>query len=543
MNYLDDSSLGNFYQFPSWPTTITRSQTSLPNKNTNHMFKLRIDNRNQIETLSKTRLSRHNAMIARELRVFSPPPLHQPTPTPDICSTIDQSSLISSNYLPCHLKPIRVKSATLSVPVNTNSEEILLKNFPKQTHERRKLMQERIRQKQQTLKHAQADSDTWFQLRESLAELKRLATNEDVLVDPTTSIFNCDGFSFEALKQVINQQSQEIKVNKPKHESGKYSSMNTAPSSKIIRTPTMMPTSQNSLSRSRIKRRSTETYPHSTFELLTVATKPLHSPMLTANNHSIKTKTKQLQSSSATSRRIRSASPSIVIPSIIGKHVQLLASDVSNNDDSLVSPIPSPRYQDLKQEEESEKAAGPACPESSNCSEILSSVSLKSKIKLKPQISRCHSAMEIKSSFNKNYPRFILITDQEHQIESWYHQYPFILSDDLLQSFQSKSLNKTTTLAYFIDDYQQFINSNITTKTILQGKPFHINNDWKKYDLIFISNNIYQDIIIYLQTIINLIIKSSGKIIHIYQINHHEDLKTQVRYICKQLNQQIFSHV
>ncbi|CAF3907759.1 unnamed protein product, partial [Rotaria sp. Silwood1] len=101
------------------------------------------------------------------------------------------------------------------------------------------------------------------------------------------------------------------------------------------------------------------------------------------------------------------------------------------------------------------------------------------------------------------------------------------VSDDLRQSFQSKSSNKITTSAYFIDDYQQFINSNTTPKTILQSKPFHINNDWKKYDLIFVSNNIYQDIIIYLQTIINLIIKSSGKIIHIYQLNHHEDLKTQ----------------
>ncbi|CAF1018868.1 unnamed protein product [Rotaria sp. Silwood1] len=220
MNYLDDSSIGNFYQFPSWSTSITRSHTSLPNKSSNHMFKLRIDNRNQIENLSKKSLHRHNTIISRDSRSFSPPPLYQPTPTPDICSIIDQSSFNSSNHPPGHLKPIRVKSASLAVPININSEEILLKNFPKQTHERRKLMQDRIRQKQQTLKHAQADSDTWFQLRESLVELKRLATNEQVLVDPTTSIFNCDGFSFEALKQVVNRQSEDMKINKFKHASG-----------------------------------------------------------------------------------------------------------------------------------------------------------------------------------------------------------------------------------------------------------------------------------------------------------------------------------
>ncbi|CAF1018886.1 unnamed protein product [Rotaria sp. Silwood1] len=319
--------------------------------------------------------------------------------------------------------------------------------------------------------------------------------------------------------------------------------MNATPSSNITRTPTMTSVPQNFLSRSRIKRRSTETYPHLNFEPLTVATKPIHSPLLTANNYSLKPKTKQIKPPSA---RIRSASPSIVIPSITEKRVQLLTSEASNNDDPLGSSIYSPQFEDVQQQQqqqETDKTVGPVVCESSNCSEVVSNVSLKSKIKLKPQISRCRSAMETKSPLNKSYPRFILITDEEHRIESWYYQYPFIVSDDLLQSFQSKSLNKITTSAYFIDDYQQFINSNTTTKTILQSKPFHINNDWKKYDLIFVSNNIYQDIIIYLQTIINLIIKSSGKIIHIYQLNHHEDLKTQVRYICKQLNQQIFSHI
>lgn len=180
----------------------------------------------------------------------------------------------------------------------------------------------------------------------------------------------------------------------------------------------------------------------------------------------------------------------------------------------------------------------------SNGSEVLSNISVKSKIKLKPQVPRCRSAMEPKSLnlLNKDYPRFILITDEEHRIESWYHKYPFIISDDLLQSLQSKQ-NKATVSAYFTDDNEYFLDSHITTKTYLQSKLFHIDSDWKKYDIIFISNNIYQQIIIYLQTIINLIIKSSGKVIHIYQINHREDLKKQIRYIVTQLKQRIFSHV
>ncbi|CAF3797219.1 unnamed protein product [Rotaria socialis] len=543
MNSFDDSSVDNFYQFPSWSTSLTRSHTILSSKTTHNRFKLRIDNRSQFGDTSKQYLSRQNVRFLTESsRIYSPPPLHQPTPTPDLCSTIDQASSHSSNYQARHLTPIRVKSAMLTVPIKSNSEETLSKNFPKQIHERRKIMQDRLRQKQLTQRFVEADTDTWFQLRESLAELKRLAKNDELLVDPTTSIFNCDGFSFEALKQVVDTQLEGQKVCNLKYESGKYQSINSTAASNI-RLPTKLRPSKNPLSHSQLKRRSTETYPHSAFEPLVVAAKPIHSLLLNTNTHSSKTtKRKQAKPPATAPARVRSPSPSIIIPSISEKYVQLLTSNLSTNDDPRVSSTPSPDLQNIRKEDE-EKPSGRLISQTSNCSEVLSSVPLKSKIKLKPQVPRCHSAMEMKCSFlsNKNYPRFILITDEEHRIESWYHQYPFILSDDLLQSFQSKP-NNSTISAYFIDDNQHFLNSNVTTKTFLQGKLFHINNDWKKYDLIFISNNIYQQIIIYLQTIIDLTIKSSGKIIHIYQINHHQDLKTQVRYICKQLNQRFCSH-
>jgi hypothetical protein len=276
-----------------------------------------------------------------------------------------------------------------------------------------------------------------------------------------------------------------------------------------IRSRTSLTASRNSFSRSQLTRQLTETYPRTLFEPLMVAAKPLHPLLLTGNNQKTKIKSKSLS-------HVRSPHSA----SRDEKRVRLNLSDLSNNDDLRRSLTPSPK----QQEEESTKL-----PNLIHSDE--QKPSLKSTIKLKSSVPRCRSANDAKHS----YPRFILITDQEHRIESWYHQYPFIVSDELIQSFQTKS-NQSIVSAYFIDDHHQ---QQQTTKTHLLGKPFHINNDWKKYDLIFISNNIYHDIIIYLKTIIKL----SGKLIHIYQINHNEDLKTQVKFISKQLNQQSSSHV
>lgn len=221
MSDLDDSPRENLYQFPSWSTSLSRSHTVLSSKIGHNKLKLRIDNRSQAINPPKQYLSRFNVQLLTEsLRLHSPPLLHQPTPTPDLCSTIEHELLDSSNNQ-CHeLKPIRLKSAAIAIPIKPNSDDTLLKNFPKQTHERRKMMQDRLRQKQLNQKFIQSETDTWFHLRESLAELKRLATSEEILIDPTTSVFNCDGFSFEALHHVVNKQLEDKKVNKFKCESG-----------------------------------------------------------------------------------------------------------------------------------------------------------------------------------------------------------------------------------------------------------------------------------------------------------------------------------
>ena len=301
--------------------------------------------------------------------------------------------------------------------------------------------------------------------------------------------------------------------------------------SPYIRSRTSVTASQNSVARPRTARRPTETYPRSGFEPLIVAAKPIHPLLLTGNNRSLKNKSRQIKPPS-------SAPPRIHFPHSSDRRSQITLSDLSNDDDDdlPISFTPSPNLQNVKEDEEN-----------TNDDEILSidqkpvsNISLKSTIKLKGQVPRCRSANDNKQSYlvNRTYPRFILITDQEHRIESWYHQYPFIVSDDLIQAFQSKP-TKSTVSAYFIDDQQQSTNFNLNKKTYLQGKSFHINNDWKKYDLIFISKNIYQQIIIHLQPIIKL----SGKLIHIYQLNHDEDLKTQVRYTWKQLNQQALSNI
>jgi hypothetical protein len=216
MSQFHDLSPLNYYQFPRWSATSTRPHTSLPSKNASDMFKLGMDNRNLIEISSKKRLVQHNIHIPNGLRVVSPPLLNQPTPTPDICSAVDQLSTTSS-ITPT---PVRIKSAALTIPIKTNFKEILSKNFPKQTHERRKITQERKRKKQQAQKHALENSDNWFQLRQSLAELKRLTTTEEIFVDPTTSLFTYDGYSYEALKQTIHEQQEQKKVNKFKSESG-----------------------------------------------------------------------------------------------------------------------------------------------------------------------------------------------------------------------------------------------------------------------------------------------------------------------------------
>ncbi|CAF0820833.1 unnamed protein product [Rotaria sordida] len=542
MNHIEDSSIVSNYQFPRWSTTLSRSQSNLQSKDTvNDMFQLGIDNRNPFqksESSTTKRIIHHHVRIPTTSRYISPSPIDQLNSTSDHNTTLDRSTptSINSRYYHNRSIPIRMKSTALTIPISKSKEEQSFQNFPKQTHEKRKITHERKRKKQQarTLAEKYSDTETWFQLRRSLAELKHLATTQEILVDPSTSIFNCDGHSFSTLKQIIAQQQEDKKVALLKSESGlSSSSFGSALSSRDLNRGSAT-TSYSSFSRPRTTKRPTQTYPRLIFEPFVIASKPIHSSLITDSNNS----TSKPKIKSPVSRSTRSRPNSTIALISDKRRSQLVLSDLSNYDNPPTSLTSSPPLFKSEQDIIPRKFL-PSSSSSSIRQRPPSSFQLTSTIKLKPQPPRCRSATDIKSSYsiNKNYPRFILIADEEHRIESWYHQYPFILGDDLLTLFESKQLQQKSIIsAYFIDDLQ-LSKGNITAKTFLQGKPFHINNDWKKYDLIFISNNIYQQIIICLQTIINLI-QTSGKIIKIYQINHEEDLKRQVKNICKQLQQE-----
>lgn len=226
MNRFEDSSFVSSYQFPRWSTT-SRPHSSLALKDaTNDMFQLGIDNRNQsqkVESTTTKRIIQHHVRIPTASRRISPPLIQHPVCTPERNETFDRSIPPSMSSRFCRPIPILMKSTALTVPVSTNKQEESYQSFPKQTHEKRKITHERKRKKQQaqTLAEKYADTDTWFQLRRSLAELKRLATTQEILIDPSTSVFNCDGHSFTTLKQIVTEQQEDKKAATLKSESGK----------------------------------------------------------------------------------------------------------------------------------------------------------------------------------------------------------------------------------------------------------------------------------------------------------------------------------
>jgi len=202
MSALEDLSNGYNYQFPRWSASISRPHSSLPSKDVvNDTFKLGIDNRNQIQrpdsSSSIKRTIKHHVCIP----TGSPPPLNQPSASPEL----DHSSPKPIKTRLYRSIPVRLKSPALSIPISKTKEENSLKNFPKQTHEQRKLTHERKRRKQQAqiLADKYAESETWFQLKRSLTELKRLAKTQQILID-------CDDQSLTTLKQVINEENKNV---------------------------------------------------------------------------------------------------------------------------------------------------------------------------------------------------------------------------------------------------------------------------------------------------------------------------------------------
>jgi hypothetical protein len=214
MSHFEDPAIASNYQFSGWSATSSRPHSSLSSKDVvNDMFKLGIDNRHQIQRLrssSSKRIIRHHIRVP----TGSPPIPTQPTSTPDLHSTFN------SPYV--NPVPVRIKMNPLPIPFSRNKEENLSQNFPRQNHEQRKITYERKRRKHQAqiLAEKYAQSETWFQLRRSLAELKRLATTQDILIDPITSDFNCDGNSFTTHKHVAAEQQEEKKTATFNFESG-----------------------------------------------------------------------------------------------------------------------------------------------------------------------------------------------------------------------------------------------------------------------------------------------------------------------------------
>ncbi|CAF1543900.1 unnamed protein product [Adineta ricciae] len=450
MNNLNDPMFLTSYQFSRWSPSLIRPS--------NHSTSIK-------------------STLQPESRSHSPPPLYQPASTPDLD---EESTTVSSQT------PVRIKSAMLAVPLKANFEEIPSNSFAKQSHERRKIAQERKLRKQQAQKYAHIDSDNWFHLRQTSAPLKRLIKTDECLIDLQTMQLN-----YEKLKHTILQEPNR------KSESG------------CIRPRTSVPKSTSFTTQPRLSKRTTDVYSKPVFEAFIVASKPLHSLQTIDNTHSPKTRFKFTKPPSSAPPRMRSSPLS-----------------TTTYPPCPSAPILPPTTNEILPVIEEQPSIVSTQP--LNRPKTASQTSIKSTIKLQNQIPRCRSAIDTKPS-NKSSPRFILITDDEHRIECWYHRYPFIISTDFLQSFQSKSSSPTIS-AYFIDENSQSLDLNKISKGHLQDKPFHRDYDWKKYDLILISDKIYQNTMIYLQPIVNLVGKSSGKPIQIHQVNQEKDLKTQVTY-------------
>ena len=267
--------------------------------------------------------------------------------------------------------------------------------------------------------------------------------------------------------------------------------------------------------------------PRVVFEPMMATAKPIY-PFAIPHPTITPSKSRTHSSPSSRSRRI------ISTPLTAEKRARLLLSDLSNDDNPPNTASPSPPMIRVERETFSRKRSTPSPTRFRPPSTVK--LNPPSTASVPPR--RSHSETDIKSSSTSSL-KFICICDQEHRIESWYHQYPFVHSDDLIRSFQLKSSpNKSPVIsAFFIDDLQSS-NSNLTAKISLQGKPFYVNQDWRKYDLILISNNIYEQIMPHLQPILNLN-KTSGKIIQIRQLTHEEDLKKQVKSLCKQFQQNL----
>jgi hypothetical protein len=225
MSRFADPSIVSHYQFTRSSASTSRPQSSLtPKDAATDVFNIGTDTRIPVQRsdsslLSIKRVTRHHVRIPTASLVVSPPILNLRTSTPDQNNLFDRPSSASVGSRLSRPIPIRLKSAALKIPESTNTEEISHQNFPKKNYEKRKIKQER-KQQRQTFSDKYSETETWLRLRRSLVELKRLATTQEILIDPSASHFNCDGHSCKTIKQTIDELSEDKNAAMFKSDSG-----------------------------------------------------------------------------------------------------------------------------------------------------------------------------------------------------------------------------------------------------------------------------------------------------------------------------------
>lgn len=183
MNFFEPIFHVNKYQFQPWPTNSSRPQSKINSMDDsiNDFSKLTLDNSISLSrpSSSSKAIRQYHVHIPTASRINSPPP--QPNPSPDLTHRSELISRKSTSARRFRSIPFRLKSTSFSLPSSKNHDQLLQQNFPRQTHEQRKTTNERKRQKQQAqvLADKYSESDSWFQLKRTLTELKRLATTQE----------------------------------------------------------------------------------------------------------------------------------------------------------------------------------------------------------------------------------------------------------------------------------------------------------------------------------------------------------------------------
>ena len=204
------------------PTSISRPATCSSSKE--HDIHSRITSTHdhsvttgRIPSASKKRLIRHHVRIPTFSRPASPAQVSRKDSSLDYHLALARSSLNMLTARADRSTALQLKSPSLIVPTMTGRGINSLQSFPRETHEKRKCTDERKRRKQEarSLEEKLSQVETWFQLRRSLGELKRLSSTSTTqsLIHSTTSSFNWDQRACPAHNQTLAQSDEENKTN------------------------------------------------------------------------------------------------------------------------------------------------------------------------------------------------------------------------------------------------------------------------------------------------------------------------------------------